>query len=348
MAHRFILLALLLVTSVTHAGGVTGRGGLEALAVAPDGKVIAVGGQNRVIYLIDAEKMEVLRRIWLGARIGSLAFNKDGTRLAVEDETDQLHLLDVANGKTLAKVAQTTGLVANSADLLVTRDLSERVRNRLRFLSMRDLAEIAKVELPERPVTWTLHPGGKTLVVFTGSRTGEEKRIPPAEMPRELRGLARSTFRQKNDGLEADLLDIDLASAKITRTVKTWYTSDSDSTQLVLAGDLTYVFNRLNLCARIGPRGETTLLETAQSVNHALSSSADGRALLIGGLGGGYYGPVEGGKGVEFRLEPLPGQSEFFNRFVFQSDGSAWGVTTAYRLVRINKFARIDKVQAVY
>src|SRR5204862_2520494 len=83
-------------------GGVTGRGGLEAVAVSPDGKLVACGGQNRVAYLLDAASLEVKRRAWVGARVGGLAFSRDGSRLAVEDETDRLQLLEAASGKVLA------------------------------------------------------------------------------------------------------------------------------------------------------------------------------------------------------------------------------------------------------
>src|SRR5262245_36220436 len=82
------------------AGGVTGRGGLEAIAVSPDGKRLAAGGQNRVVYLLDADTLEVQKRIWLGARVGRLAFTTDGKRLLVEDDADTLHLLDSTTGKS--------------------------------------------------------------------------------------------------------------------------------------------------------------------------------------------------------------------------------------------------------
>ena len=87
-------------------GGVTGRGGLDAVAVSADGKWIAVGGQNRVVYLLDADTLEVKKRIHLGARIGGLAFSRDGTRLVIEDETDTLHLMDTATAKVVAKLPE--------------------------------------------------------------------------------------------------------------------------------------------------------------------------------------------------------------------------------------------------
>ena len=67
------LLACLLLARAAPAG-VAGWSGLGAVAVSPDGKRLAVGGQNRVIYLVDAGTLEVERRLYFGVRIGELHF----------------------------------------------------------------------------------------------------------------------------------------------------------------------------------------------------------------------------------------------------------------------------------
>ena len=71
-----------------------GRGGLEAVAVTADVKLVAVGGQNRVVYLLDASSLEVKKRFYVGARVGNLAFSKDGKRLAVGG-AGATHLFDL-------------------------------------------------------------------------------------------------------------------------------------------------------------------------------------------------------------------------------------------------------------
>lgn len=345
---RTLLLALLLPL-ILLAAGVPGRGGFEAVAVSPGGKLVAVGGQNRVVYLLDPEKAEVRSRFWLGARIGELAFSKDGARLVVADETDRLHLLDVATGKTLARIANAAGMRALPAtNLLVVHDLGDLTRNRLRFLSMETLEEIGLVELPDRPISWKIDASGKKLLALGMGKPGDEPVIPVTEMPRDLRGLARWKFRQKNDGLESILYEVEVPSGKVAATTKSWYTSDSDTTQLARVGSVTYVFNRVNLCAQIGPKGATTMFETSQGVNHALAVSPDGKTLFTAGMGGGMIGPIDGDKRAVFKLDELPGQSEFINRFSVQDDGSAWAVTTAYRLVRISRTGRVEKVTPVY
>src|SRR5436305_710343 len=100
MRSRFLLAtAVLLGCSAPAGAAVTGVGGLEAVAVSPDGKVVAVGGQNRVVYLLDAKTLAVTKRLWIGARIGRMTFSRTGARLIVEDETDRLRLLEVPSGK---------------------------------------------------------------------------------------------------------------------------------------------------------------------------------------------------------------------------------------------------------
>ena len=348
MLARSLLLMLCCGTAAL-AGGVTGRGGLEAVASSPDGKVVAVGGQNRVVYLLDAATFEVKRRVWLGARVGGLAFSKDGTRLVVEDEADRLHLLETDSGKSLIKPFAFGGMVASPVgDLAACRDAGESGKNRLRFLTLDKLEEAGIVDLPERPVAWAFDAAGKKLFALGAARGSDEKRIPAAEAPRELRGLARWEFRQKHDGLESAVYHIDVPARKVVTVTRSWYTSDSDTTRLARLGERTFVFNRANLCARIADRGETAMFETAQVVNHALSTSPDGKLLLLGGQGEGSFGPTEGGKREPFRLDVLPGQAEYFNRFAVGADGSSWAVTTAHRLVRIDKYGRVERVVAVY
>ncbi len=321
--------------------------GLAALAASPDGKLLAVAGQNRVIYLLDAEKLEVKSRLWLGVRIAELAFPRDAGRLLVADEINQLHLVDLKAGKAVQVVQRVEGLLL-AGELLLTRDLAEAERYRLRLLSPQTLEELGELDLPDRPVTWRLDATGKQLIVLGASKAGDEPKVELSEIPSELRGLERWSFRQRNDGREATLYQFDLATRKLVGQATTWYTSDTDSTRLARLGDMTYVFNRVNQCARIDATGKTKPFETAQAVNHALEASQDGKLLYLGGLGGGSVGPIEDGTRIAFKLDELPGQAEFINRFLVLPDGNAWAVTSACRLVQLTRTGRVVRVVPVF
>lgn len=345
-----LLSATLAALTFAPAGGVSGRGGFEALAVSADGKTIAVGGQNRVVYLVDTGGEKVSKRIWMGVRIAGLAFNADGTRLIVEDETATLHLLDPATGETLHKRERTSGLapLPGGARALV-RDEKVLAGNRLLVLSLDRLAEERVLAVEDPPVAWTVDSAGKRLTVLgRGVPSSDERRVPLSETPARLQGLDRAAFRLKNDGLRSALRQIDLATGKIERTQFLWYSSDFDSTVLARAGDVTHVFNRANVCARIAADGTVTLFQTPHRVNAALGVSPDGKTLLIGGLGEGSVQPLGSDLHRSFTLEPLPGQSEAFTRFHVADDGSAWAVTTAYRLVHISSAGKVDRIIPVY
>ena len=347
MRTTVLTVAIVVLASAVGARGVPGGGGLEAVAISPDGKVVALGGQNRVLYLLDADTLEVKRRLWLGARIGKLTFSKDGKRLAVEDDADVLRLLDVASGKEVARMIDVAGLVAGPDHVLV-HDTGIVSKGILRVYSLADLKETARLELPYRPSTYTFAASGKQVVILSYSAKGTEKYVPSTEVPSELTGLARLTFRQRYDGLESMLEVRELASGKVLKQQRLWYTSDSDSTILARAGEATVVLNRANICARIAADGKTTLFQTELFLNHGLGLSPNGKRLVVGGSGEGSWRPLEGGKAVKFVIDPLPGQAEYFARFAVSDDGTAYGVTTAFRLLKIDRDGKVARVTAVY
>ena len=345
--RRFFPLALFFLLPIAHAGGVSGRAGLEAVAISADGKWIATGGQNRVVYLLAADTLEVKKRIYLGVRIGGLAFSKDGSRLVIEDETDTLHLLDTSTDKVVVKLANMNGMVPDATgDEVIVRDLTEPEKPRLRRLSTAKLEEVGRIDLDGRAVAFTLDATGKRLVVLGASQPGDEKRVPANEVPRELTGLARWRFRLKYDGLVSQLYSLDPATGKVLERTKLWYTSDSENTIVVPAGKTAFVLNRVNICAKI-VGDKIDLFETPDRINYALGVSPDGKTLLTGGIGTGTHGPIEG-KRIRFDVEALPGQAEMFTRFAVRADGSAVGVTSAFRVVRISREGKVEKVAAVY
>lgn len=333
------VLMLLLLTGLGRAAG------LNAVTVSRDGKSIAVGGQNRVVYVLDAAKGEVRHRIGLKARVIGLAFAPDAANLLVEDETNTVQRVEVASGKVTARLANVSGLLASPAgDAVLVRDERSIVRPALRLLDFH-LDEQTRYELTERASAFTFDAGGKRVYVLESSHdTDTEKRVPFGDAPAKLTGLERLRFQQENDARSSFLRTYEVGGKELLPR-RLWYTSDSDSTRLHVAGDVVHVLNRGNVCARIEPGGEITLYQTAERINQAVAASPDGKVVLVGGRAGGTW---EGPRRVPFVLDELPGQAELVSAFAVRPDGTAWGVTTAYRLFRVGRDGKVEKVVAVY
>lgn len=108
----------------------TGQG---ALALAPDGKTVALGGLDGDVRLLDIRSGRTVGELRLGARtIGSLAYSPDGKRLAVA-ASNEIQLWDLPSAREVASLRGHTDLVLGvqfSPDgrTLISRSLDGTVR----------------------------------------------------------------------------------------------------------------------------------------------------------------------------------------------------------------------------
>lgn len=338
MGAIFLLLAL-------SPSAVNGGGGFEAVAVSRDGKRLAVGGQNRVVYVLDADALRVTRRLAVGTRVGGLAFTPDGKGLLVEDETDTLRLLDAESGKEKGKLVDVNGLLLSpGGDLVAVRDLRRTDRPALRLLSASTLKDVGTCLLTERAAAFAFSPDGKSLVVLEDGHNSDENIVPLNKVPESLKGLARLEYQQKNDGRSSWLRTFQAPTGKEASRVEVWYTTGSLSTSIQPAAEGVYVINRVNLCALVGAKGAVALFQVGERGPLASAFSPDGKTLWLGGRSGGTYGPARG-KQEPFALDELPGQAEFVTRLAVRGPVT-YGVTTAFRVFRVEK--RATRAVAVY
>ena len=104
----FPLLFVSLCIFCTASFAAVPLGGL-AVAVSPNGRTIVAGGDNRVLYVLDADKLEVKNRIWLGVCLVDLHFNNDGSVLLAEDTDGTVLALNTVNWeikKSVQKASQ--------------------------------------------------------------------------------------------------------------------------------------------------------------------------------------------------------------------------------------------------
>ncbi len=323
-------------------------GGLSSVAVSPDGKTLVVGGQSRTLYVVDAATLEVKNRIWTEARIGYLMFNKDGTKLVMETDEDCVRLYDVATWKPAGRADKATWVnAAQDADLMAALE-DDWEKPKIHFMSMTTLVAAGSVTLKERVAAFALDAEGKKLAVLTeGKEEGEKK--AEGDRPEELEGAAANEWDQKNDGQTCKLVVYEVPSGKELASFSLWYTSSgSGSTDLLVDASGVTVVNYYNVNAKINDKGEVTLFETKNSYNYGRGVSQDRKAFLCGGLRDATYTTVQGMAMTQFEIDQMAGWPEYFEFFTFAKDGSAYGVTSAFRLVKISKEGKVEKTAPVF
>ncbi|MGE0087200.1 MAG: hypothetical protein AB7S75_22575 [Desulfococcaceae bacterium] len=76
--------------------------------------------------------------------------------------------------------------------------------------------------------------------------------------------------------------------------------------------------------------------------------SADQKIFMSGGLAHGTYTKIDGMNKSEFKPDRLPGCPEYFKGFAVAADGTAYGSTSGYRIIRIKPGGTVDKSFPVF
>jgi WD40 repeat protein len=326
----------------------TPLGGL-AVALSPDGQVMVAAGDNRVLYVIDPAKMEVAQRLWLGTCIVNLEFNKDGGRVVAEDTDGTLHLIDAKTGNPVKKEAKAGKMsAARQADLAAGLN-PDGDGHTIRFLSLTDLSVKGKVALAkgEKVAGLGLDPEGARLAVWL-EPVNDDSEPKAGNPPAELKGLAADEFRLKNDGKTSRLLMFKVPEGSKLSEHKLFYSPSSGGTKIVFQGDNVLVVNYTNLNAQINPKGEVTLFRLDNSFNYGIGFSADQKVLMTGGLADGTYTKVADLARTRFRPDRLPGWPEYFKSFTVGADGTGYGATSGYRIIKIKPGGGFDKSYPVF
>lgn len=76
-----------------------------AIAFSPDGKFLAVGGSDKIVYIFDVSKQSVAAKLTGGEKpINSLAFSPDGAILISSEKSGNLRVWDWQNAKPLKDI----------------------------------------------------------------------------------------------------------------------------------------------------------------------------------------------------------------------------------------------------
>ena len=344
---QLLCLGLLLGSSAVAVAG-TPLGGL-AVALSPSGKVMVAAGDNRVLYVLDAAKMEVTNRVWLGTCIVDLQFNKDGSTVVAEDTDGTLYLIDAKTWKP-GKQEQKAGQMspARSADLAAGLN-PDHNGHIIRFLSLTDLSAKGKVALAkgEKVAGFGLDPEGTRLAVLLEA-VNDDSEPKGGNPPADLKGLAADEFRLKNDGKTSRLLVFKVPDGSKLSEHKLFYSPSITGLKVFFQGDNVLAVNYSNLNAQVNPKGEVTLFKLENSFNYGIGCSPDQKILLTGGLADGTYTKVADLTKARFQPDRLPGWPEYFKSFAVAADGTAYGSTSGYRIIKINPGGGFDKSYPVF
>lgn len=341
----FSLVLLLCLTTWAHAS--TPLGGL-AVAISPDGKQMVAAGDNRVLYVINAESMEVTQRVWLETCILDLEFSQDGSKVVAEDTDGNLILMNAQDWsiiKNEPKAAQMS--VARGANLAAGLDTNPKGHT-VRLFSLDDLSIKGTVTLAEgeKITSMVLAPEGDRLAVWLAPVDDDAESKEKA--PSDLKGLEADEFKLKNDGKTSRLLIFNTTDGSNLADHKLYYSPSPGGTKILFQGENVLIVNYSNLNAQIDAKGEVTLFKLDNSFNYGIGISADHQILLTGGLAKGTYTKTDSLHQTVFNPDRLPGWPEYFKNFAVGPDGSAYGATSGYRIIKLKPGGGFDKSYPVF
>jgi WD40 repeat protein len=342
-------LAAVLFLALEPAGA-TPINGLT-VALSPDGQTLVASGSNRAFLRLDPANLEVLERVWHGLSITTMAFNHDGSVLAVTDAGTG-GLVTFFDARTLQRKFDIRGREAvafcTPADLFAG---VEAHRSAEPFLAVQRLGDggmvLRAALLPRRPVAAVgLDPEGRTAAVLYEAQNdpAEDKSTPEAG----LQGLDRIVAMHQGDGRTSVVDFYDIGTGELTARHTLFYAPGSSARAVLLAGDLIVVCGN-NQNARIGPDGSVRLFQTACSVNYGIGFTPDHRTILTGGLAQAALTSAEDLATRGFPVQQkLPSWPEYFRGFAGRPEGPFFGATDGFRVFSIHPQGSVAAVQPAY
>jgi hypothetical protein len=182
------------------------------------------------------------------------------------------------------------------------------------------------------------------IVVLSRSKTDEAEK--KEKTPKELEGLARDEFEQKHDGRTSEVLWLD-GELKETHRYGTYY-GDYGTNQLLVKDNVASFVSYRNKCAKFTPEGETSLFRTGTQYNYGIGVAPDQKLIASGGLATGMLMDMEKKTSISFDHNKLPGFPEYFYGFAFGPDGTIYGGTSAWRIIKVSPEGEVLSESPIY
>ncbi len=339
-----VLLFVIVMSIVSTASAHTPLGGLT-VAISPDDLTIVTGGNNRVLYVMDAKSLAVKKRIWLKTSIWGLDFNKDGSKLLMEDTAGTISFINTKTWK-LEKEVKKAFYLSPSMEANLCAALNSK--GEIIFMSMNDGSLKGKVTLDKKVAAFGINAkGDKVAVLSKDEKDADEKVVKYGDIPKDLKGVDRKEFQHKNDGKSAIFYIFDAPSGKELLRKKIYFITATGS-QVLFDGEAVLILNYKNENAKIDSQGKTKMFQLLNSYNYGIGLSGNQESVCTGGLAKATYTKVKGLESKEFKIDKINGWPEYFKGFAFDSEGNAYGTTSAYRIFKIKPDGTVAKAVPVY
>ena len=200
------------IMAQTNVEAASPKHALGAIAVSPDGSQILASGDNRVLYHVNADTLNVENRTWIGINPLSIHFNAEGSNFFVYDTADVVTFYDA---KTFAPTLQIANVksyaVAKDANLLMVSGKPKgRGKDATTPLIVYSLSDGKKtlettINAPVQSLG-TSADGSKIYALSRPFKTDNETKKKPDQ---KAKGLERHNFIQRNDGKTSYILALD-------------------------------------------------------------------------------------------------------------------------------------------
>lgn len=331
----------------TPAFAGTPIGGLT-VTLSPDESTLIASGDPRTLYVTDPATLEVKDRIWVETSVFSIDYNKDGSVLAVHDTKDEVRLYSTSDWSLMNTIKGCYSFtVSREADIFAGYYVTDAVA---KIYSFSDGSEKASIQFPERTGISAMGlsaDGSKLAIIFKDDDDEEEEKLGYSDIPKDLKGLDKDRFQLEHDGKTSKIGIYDTATGDVIKEFKTFYTSTSES-QITFDGDSIVVLNYRNLNAFISPEGEVEMFQMPSSFNYGMGFAPDKSLVMGGGLAKASFMKVADKSFVEYSIDKLPGWPEYFQGFCASSDGTVYGATSAYRVIKVAPDGTVQEQKPVH